>query len=285
MSSELAKLRDYSSLFSRKHGVSWLKGNFNSVRSRIELYDQSMKENNGATYLDYLKKIYKVIEVNYPNEYVIKNSFINHSLIDEIKDSDSVICSEFRVGRSVVDLAMFNGVSKAFEIKSEFDTSKRLANQLEDYKKIFNEVYIIVPKSKIDYYSNFDKSTGIIAFQSIKNQRFELFRKPITNKVLDSDELINVLRSNEYKDIVNIFYGSLPEMTSFTQYDICKELFSKIPIEKLNKIFLDVIKGRKENTYLSKNHHREFNQLSLAMKFNQSDHRKIVANLKETIKF
>ncbi len=285
MSSELAKLRDYSSLFSRKHGVSWLNGNFNSVRSRIEMYDHSIKNKSGVTYLDYLKKVYKIIETDYPNEYVIKNSFINHSLIDEIKESDSVICSEFRVGRSVVDLAIFNGVSKAFEIKSEFDTPKRLANQLEDYKKVFNEVYVIVPKSKINFYANFDKSIGIIAFQLMENQRFQLIRKPNNINTLDSEELMNVLRSNEYKDIVNIYYGSLPKLTSFTQFDICKELISNISIEELNEIFLDIIKKRKGNTFLSKNHHKEFNQLSLALKFNQSDYKKIVANLKETIKY
>lgn len=285
MNSKLARLRDYSSLFSRKHVVAWLDSNFNSVKSRIEIHDQSIMNKSNVTYLDYLKKVYKVIETKYPNEYVIKNSFINHLLIDEISEFDSVIFSEFRVGRSVVDLAMFNGLSKAFEIKSEFDTPNRLANQLDDYKKIFDEVYLIVPRSKIDLYINFDESAGMIAFQSTGNKMFEIIRKPKIKNTLDSEELINVLRSNEYKNVVKMHYGSLPEMTSFNQFNICRNLISKIPREELNNIFLNIMKQRKENPYLSKKHHTELNQLSLSMKFNRDDYKKIIDNLKETIKF
>jgi len=287
MTSNLEKLRDYSSLFSRKHGVSWLKKDFNSVKARIKLYDPHIVQKPNITYLEYLKKVYKTIETKYPNEYVIKNSFINHSLINEIKESNSVVYSEFRVGKSLVDLAMFNGTSKAFEIKSEFDTPNRLAGQLEDYRKIFNEVYIIAPKLKIDLYLNFDESSGVIAFQSNSTQRdkFELIRKPKKVNQLDFNEIMNILRSNEYKEIVNTFYGSLPPMTSFTQFEICKELISEIPIRNLSRIFLALMKKRKENTFLSKRIHKEFNQLSLALNFNQHDHNKVVTNLKETIKF
>ncbi len=286
MTSNLEKLRDYSSLFSRKHGVSWLKKDFNSVKARIKLYDPHIVNISNITYLDYLKKVYKTIETKYPNEYVIKNSFINHSLINEIKELNSVVYSEFRVGKSVVDLAMFNGISKAFEIKSEFDTPNRLEGQLKDYKKIFNEVYIIVPKIKIDLYLNFDDTSGVIAFQSnsTEKDKFELIRKPKTVNQLDFNEIMNILRTNEYKELVNTFYGSLPPMTSFTQFEICKELISKIPTVELSRMFLALMKKRKENTFLSKRIHKEFNQLSLALNFNRYEHNKVVTNLKETIK-
>lgn len=51
---------------------------------------------------------------------------------------------------------MFNGKSKVFEIKTILDKEYRLSNQLQEYKKLFNEVYIIVPRELLSKYFEFD---------------------------------------------------------------------------------------------------------------------------------
>jgi len=70
-------------------------------------------------------------------------------LIPDLKNNKATIFSEFRVGKSVADLAIFNGSSKVFEIKTEFDSDIRLEIQLKNYKKIFNEVFLIITESKL----------------------------------------------------------------------------------------------------------------------------------------
>ena len=72
-------------------------------------------------YLSYLKTVYKILERFYPNAYVYKNEFIIRWLLKEIGIVDSVVFSEFRLGKAVADLAMLNGISKVFEIKTLFD--------------------------------------------------------------------------------------------------------------------------------------------------------------------
>ena len=71
---------------------------------------------------------------------------------------------------------MFNGTSKVFEIKTILDKEYRLSNQIQEYKKIFNEVYIIVPKQQVLKYLNYDNSVGVVTYDSIL-KKFELYRK------------------------------------------------------------------------------------------------------------
>ena len=58
---------------------------------------------------------------------------------------------------------MFNGESKAFEIKTEYDTPRRLDKQMEDYKRFFDKCYLVVPEDRLEeYYNIVEPTTGII---------------------------------------------------------------------------------------------------------------------------
>src|SRR3569832_1538373 len=142
---DISQLRDYSSLFSRSEVNRWYKNDWSSLRMKIDRYDPCLLQKK-RTYLSYLKQIYRVLERFYPNEYVYKNEFISKWLLQEIGVTDSVVFSEFRLGKAVADLVMFNGISKVFEIKTLLDKEARLSNQLEQYDRLFNEVYLFVPE-------------------------------------------------------------------------------------------------------------------------------------------
>jgi hypothetical protein len=275
------QLRDYSSLFSRSVAELWIKSNFDSVDSKIDRYDAKWKNIKNASYLDYLKYVYRILEKNYQNEYVFKNSFLNDWLIKEIGYNNTKIFNEFRVGNAVADLVMFNGKSKVFEIKTEFDSTKRLKLQIENYSKAFNQIFLIVPESKLSLYSKFDKSIGVISFNNNEgDERFILQRDAITNYEVDPETIMKVLHTNEYKSIVKSFYGELPVMTSFNQYNICNELINEIPNIELNKMFIEKMKNRNLENVLSKHFYKEFNQISLSLKLNKKDREVMIMNLK-----
>ena len=71
---------------------------------------------------------------------------------------------------------MFNGCSKVFEIKTEFDSDFRLPLQLENYKKAFNQIYLIVPETKLKLYEKYDSSIGLITFNSSNENSFEIIQ-------------------------------------------------------------------------------------------------------------
>lgn len=272
------QLRDYSTLFSRSEVNRWLKGDFKSIDTKLQRYNL-VEKNKGKSYLKILKKAYKVLEDNYQNEYILKNEFLNKWLKNELGSNNSVIFNEFRLGKAIADLAMFNGVSKVFEIKTILDKEYRLSNQIEEYKKIFNEVYIIVPSELLSKYANYDNSVGIISYGS-KIKNFELFRKAERLNNINSDILMEVLHTKEYIKISQEYYANLPKMNSFNQFEICKELISKIPQDELNKLFIATMKNRNIHNQFFNKVNNEFNQICLSLNLKKQERDNLINSLK-----
>ena len=275
------QLRDYSTLFSRSEVKRWLKGDFKSIDEKLLRYDVNEKY-LGEPYLNVLRNAYKILQENYQNEYVLKNEFLNKWLKQELGCNDSVIFNEFRIGKAIADLAMFNGISKVFEIKTILDKEYRLTNQIEEYKKLFNEVYIIVPIELSIKYSNYDTAVGIITYDS-KIKKFELYRKASRLNNINSEILMEVLHSKEYIQICKEYYDYLPPMNAFTQFDICKELISKIPQDVLNKLFIDTMKKRNINNQFFNKDNTEFNQICLFLNLKKQERDNLINNLKSNI--
>jgi hypothetical protein len=277
---QINQLRDYSSLFSRNEVKNLLKGDFKSINYKIERYDQNWLKSNKVTYLDYLKYVYSILSQNYQNEYVFKNEFLNEWLISEVGDNDSKVFSEFRVGNAVADLAMFNGKSKIFEIKTELDSDSRLSMQIENYSKAFNQIFLIVPESKLTIYQKYDSNVGLITFDKSRSNTFILQRDAKTITEIDRSVLMQILHSKEYKAIVENYFGKLPDITSFNQFNICSELIKGIPTKELNILFIDQIKMRGNSNQLSSRYYKEFNQLFLAFKMNKMEKVRMIEILK-----
>ncbi|WP_240905066.1 sce7726 family protein [Flagellimonas oceani] len=247
-------------------------------------YDEDWFENNNSSFLEYLRYIYKILENNYQNEYVFKNSFLNEILINDIISGDSKVFSEFRIGNAVADLVLFNGTSKVFEIKTEMDSAKRLDIQLKNYRTAFNEIYLIIPESKSKEYTYLEQEIGIITYQPNDLEKFKITRKATSNETVDPNVIMEVFHTNEYKGLVLEYFGSLPRMTSFNQFEKCKELILQIPNHILNSYFISIMKRRQKQVAIAKKHYKEFNQISLALKLTTTERKELIGLLKSPIK-
>lgn len=246
-----------------------MKGDFKDLNAKIDRYDQKWRSKNNATYLEYVKHAYKVLSIHYKNEYVYKNTILNNLLIKELGTDNSIVFNEFRVGGSIADLAMFNGCSRVFEIKSELDTPNRLKTQLTDYHKVFNEVYLVVPITKLKDFENIDSKVGIISVEN--DNKISLVRDAQYKEHIDPFTLMTVLRTNEYKSIAKAYLAELPKMSSFTQFDICSRVLNEMPGDILNDLFINQMKKRKGNEALSVSQFKELNQLFLALNLSKKD--------------
>jgi hypothetical protein len=278
MNYSINQLRDFSSLFSRSEVIRWFKEDFESIDLKLQRYKLSEK-NKGNSYLDILKRTYQILEKHYPNEYILKNEFLTQWLKNELGNKNSVIFNELRIGKAVADLAMFNGKSRVFEIKTILDKECRLSNQLKEYKKLFNEVYIIVPNELLAKYIEFDKNIGIITYDS-SSKIFKLIQKSIINDNIDIEVLMEVLHTKEYLDIVNCYYDDVPEMNSFTQFNICKKLIAEIPSNELSRLFISKMKERRINNLFFNKRNREFNQICLSLNLEKSERDDLILKLK-----
>lgn len=275
------QLRDYSSLFSRRSAIKWSNGDISSIKLKVGRYNPKWAGTN-KSYFDYMRYVYKILEVNYQNEYIFKNAFLNARLIEDFLKPDIKSFNEFRVGNSVADLAVFNGKSVAFEVKTGMDSCKRLNDQIKSYKEIFNETYLIIPESKLATYLKYD--VGIIVFDSSKKE-FKYGKKAPTLSLyeINSNSIMNVLHTSEYKFIVKEHYGSLPKsINSFNQFELCAKLINKISVFKLNKYFIYCMKQRgvASSDLLAMKQFKEFKQLGNALKMNKAQYRAMVQRLK-----
>lgn len=274
---ELVKLRDFSSAFSRSAFIDVLNFNdyshFNWLVSKYDIL-------RCATYSDLLKKSYSVISKYYRCEYVYKNELIK-LLLKKYGTRNSVYFNEFRVGNSIADMVMFNGESKAFEIKTEYDTPRRLDKQMDDYKRFFDKCYIIVPESKVDEYRDIvESTTGIIAM-SHKNGSIILkeVRHAEQNERFDFEALMSCLRTEEYKNIVLSLGESLEGVAGYDMYKYCYRVISKENPNKLRELFLREIKKRKNNTALLRKYPMSIRQMMLSLNLPQDKANKLLEQL------
>jgi hypothetical protein len=257
---------------------------YSFINAKIERYDLTKVGKNINTYHDYIQYIYKVLRKQYRNEYIYKNTFINDLLLSKYGVKNTIAINEFRVGNSIADIVMFNGTSKAFEIKTELDSDKRLSGQLADYTKIFKECYIITHESLTEKYLQEDDHIGIIELiERPKSVIMHEVRPARENKEIDVDTLIRSIRTPEYKNIVRHHYGELPEMNSFNMFETCKGLMNHIPSDKLHYLFIEELKKRKSNTDIINSFCIELRQMCFAMNIDLNLYQELDCKLSKKI--
>ncbi len=282
---DLDKLRSYSTIFSRSSFTKLLHhDDYSFINAKIERYDLSKVGKNINTYYDYIQYIYRELRKQYRNEYIYKNTFITDWLLSKYGVKNTIAINEFSVGNSIADLVMFNGTSKAFEIKTELDTDKRLSGQLADYTRIFKECYIITHESLVNKYLREEINIGIIALKERpKSVSLHLIRPATENKTIDVDTLIHCLRTSEYKGIVKKYYEELPEMNSFNMFETCKGLMKFIPEDQLHDLFIEELKKRKSNTNIINLFSIELRQMCLALNIDLNLYRELDYKLSQKI--
>lgn len=282
---EMDRLRSYSSVFSRSVFTSLIKfGDFTAIDQVFRTYDSDCMSAE-LTYADYLDWMYLKMVEQYRTEYVFKNALINR-ILSQNKGGNITIFNEFRVGDSIADIATFNGTSCVYEIKTEFDSPKRLEGQQQSYFKFFQKCYLVVPKSQVEEYLPYiDERMGVLTLDMRNGQTsISSYRKArLSLEHMDVDVLMRVLRIPEYESIIKRYYGKLPDVGYFEMYDACKELMASIPVETLSRMAVQEIKKRKNCDLLYRNNKKSLTQMCLALNFNARQYVRMSDNLNKTI--
>lgn len=280
------RMRSYASIFSSTSFARLLKNeDFDFINKKIERYDSNKIGKNFTTYSEYIKYAYDSLKKEYRCEYIYKNELINELLLKKYGTENTVVINEFKVGNSVADMVLFNGTSKAFEIKTELDSEKRLSGQMNDYTRIFKECYIVTHESLIRKYLETDERIGVIAIIKHGNSfKMEEVRKASVSEEIDANILMRSIRTLEYKNIITAYYGQLPSVSNFKMFDECAFLMRKIPNMELNSLFITELKKRASNTQLLQSFYKELRQLCLSLKINQKDYQELSLKLSQPIK-
>lgn len=262
-------LRNLAMLFSSQTCERVLRfGHPTDIKKVFQSSEELADQYNSMTAWQCLDKAYSILRKHYRNEYVYKNEFLTQILIRHYGLQSTIAINEFRVGKSIADLALFNGETKAFEIKSERDSRQRLSGQLNDYILLFDKCYIVVPSHLYDNYRQVvDDSIGIITLCHNSNGSLGMrqMRKAEQNNDFSLDIMMRSIRREEYKNMVIMAYGSLPDVNEFDLYEACFERLSKLSSSQLRYLFRTVIKRRSNFTRILPMMSKSVRQMCLSL--------------------
>ncbi len=232
----------FSAAFFRKVVV---EDNFSYAQKKIKRHLAVQKS---ITLNQIIKEVYSELEAEYRNEYVYKNTILNNLILRKYSLKNTVVLNEFRIGNSIADLVLLNGEVKVFEIKTDLDGLEKLDKQITDYLKFANKIYIVVSQKNVQKLLEryCDSTIGIIEFTSLKTLKT---RKEAQNDgtKFDHSVIFKTLRKNEYSEIVNDYFHSVPKVPNTQFFRECLKMTQKIDVYKFQQLALDKLKFRNLN--------------------------------------
>lgn len=255
--------------------------NFNDYKYLDWLHTKYCDVSSHTTYSSFLSSLYSSLVKSYRCEYVYKNELINKLLLKKYGTRHTVYYNEFRVNDSIVDMALFNGESKAFEIKTEYDSPRRLGKQIEDYKLLFDKCYLVIPAEKLDdYLTEVESGIGIITFSMDRGRiRVSEFKSAEGRNNIDRKVLMSCLRTEEYKEIVKKLQGNLPDMPAYEMFSTCSKIISQASFDVLHPLFLAALKKRKNNTKRLKDYPAYIRQMFLCLNLSEKKELRLIDKL------
>ena len=192
----------------------------------------------------FFDRTFHLLRKNYPNEYIYKNAIAEKIVRGRHKLSNAVYVTEFRVNNTIADVAIFNGTSTAYEIKTEFDTFQRLEAQLHMYKKAFDKVYLVVPSSDIKKaMTAIGGTTGL--YELTDKYSLKMRKEATTNSdTFCPETMLNCLRVPEYMKVVSNHFNYQANISPSKRKQECIEMFSTLDKNILHEEFLKQIRSR-----------------------------------------
>jgi hypothetical protein len=188
---------------------------------------------------------WKELRVFYRNEYVYKAELANWVVFGRHSPRTTSLHVELPVGRSIVDIAVFNGTSTAYEVKTEFDSARRLQTQTADYLKVFDKVFVVAHPSAATAYANLvDERVGVLAL-GVRGS-FSVVKEAISNRnEVAVATVFRCLRRAEYVQIVeDVLHGPLGYPNGIIARK-CEEHFCRLNPEQAHQLFVDAMRRRK----------------------------------------
>ena len=202
------------------------------------------------TYQEIVERSYLLMTKYYRNEYYFKNLIANKLFLKQENPKKSVYLSEFRIGDTIADVVIINGRSKVFEIKTELDSPDRLLKQINSYRKVFEEVYVVT------FYNLEEKYLKIIPsdvglYVVTKRGAIKKVKEATIQEDHEFENLFYCLRKTEYSNIVKKVFGRIPKVSSVRFFKACKILLKAIPADYFYEEWKVQIKNRQKLIPLS----------------------------------
>ncbi len=222
----------------------------NNYKSRLKRHFNKVFRRKGfVNNKNYVRGLYRRMEKAYKNEYFYKNTVLNEHILKENELKNDLVLNEFKIGNSVADIVLLNGLVRVYEVKTELDSPYRLISQIEDYKKFADEIYLVISSKDVHLYKSIPEiqDCGIIIYDDYEKALKEKRKSRICKKKWSHQTIFNLLNKQEYVSMINeelgVNYSNMPNTQIYKKYF---SLAKKIKIRKFQYLARKTLKKREK---------------------------------------
>jgi hypothetical protein len=159
--------------------------------------------------------------------------------------------NEFRAGACRADLVILNGTATVYEIKSERDSLARLANQVENYKKVFAKVYVIAGESHVrSVIETTPKDVGVMCLS--RRYRISTVREALNcPERICTATVLESLRAAEASSVLVELGVAFPEVPNTLLHAALRECFQRLKPEDVHVAMVKTLKRTRDLAPLS----------------------------------
>jgi hypothetical protein len=216
----------------------------------------------------------------YRHEYIYKAALTHNILLGKHSLRRASMLNEFRVGECKADLAILNGTSTVYEVKSERDSLSRLERQVAAYAKVFAQVYVVAAQDHVDAVKGLvSGDVGILLLSRrhhISKSRNAVDRPERTSPAA----IFDAIRTEEAQMILRLHGVSVPAVPNTVLNSVLRELFLRLDARKAHDGMVRVLKRTRNLLPLSAlvdQLPRSLQTAALSVPLRKQDHTRLVA--------
>jgi hypothetical protein len=239
-------LRELSTLFTRPL-FSSMGGAYSRDHVTRKLDQMSCLQTGEVLKLrDLFDMAFAHLASHYRNEYVFKSALAQAAIPEPVGRGVSSVQIELPVFTSILDVATASDTTTAFEIKTEFDSSRRLESQTNNYLKAFDRVFVVGTEKTLPSLSrNLDSRVGLMVLH--RDGTFSTTREASQNRdSLQARHICWGLRKKERLIALERRTGVPVIMPGGLLGQYCEQQFASIPSLELHDIFVDAMRKRSD---------------------------------------
>jgi|TARA_A100001391_G_scaffold203553_1_gene196260 hypothetical protein len=190
-------------------------------------------------------------QTEFRHEYAYKAALTHKVLLGTHSLNTASMMTEFRVGRCKADVVILNGTGTVYEIKSERDSLSRLERQVDEYRKVFASVNVIVGEKHLAPVLDavpFD--VGVLRL-SDRYQISEIRAARNSPDRTDATSIFDVVNSREAGLILKELGYDLPDVPNTRRFQAYLEVFRTIPSAQAHCAMVKVLKKTRTLTHLA----------------------------------
>lgn len=187
---------------------------------------------------------YRTLLKHYRCEYVYKSELYGKIKRESRKKKKNGILTEVKSGKCVADLLWLNGTSIAYEIKTEIDTNRRLANQINSYHQLFKQTVVVSYEKNIDIIlPEIPDHVGIMFLNGRGTLKLYREAQEFTD-YLNQEAMFYTLRRHEYERAISEAYGYIPSVSDAYIFNECLKMFKALPPLEAHDLMVKQLKLR-----------------------------------------